>query len=580
MNKLSLLLILMLVTLGVFAAPALAVPTDDLNSMAQYFPDNTPVLVSLRIDDAYIDSLDSLIARVASAMPEGERPDSIRKELDKAVKEILREGNFQSEVRSWLGDVMSVGVMSLEGAMGRGGSDEDTPPFLAAAPVTNRAAAELFFARIVRAGDGFFTKTTQGDFSIFTPEDEGGVVAVGNDVLFVANSVDELPLQAPDSPLSESATFIDTMKLLPVGDYNITAFLNLGDTIQKGLESSEMSSDERQMLGMFMPLFGNFPTQAIGATVLDGRAMTIDFAQSVSGVMDSLKEMGLDFTPPGAVDPAFAARIPAGVPLVAHGTGLNLSFEQALAQLRLMGKMQAESGGQGGVDSEELERGLQQAKFFIQGLTGLDLEKDIIPALDGDYALFAGLSPAATDVRTPQDLMKQMPFEFGLILEVSNPEVTTGIIKGVQQVLQNAQEVTTEFEETDGVQQLLITVSPSNDTPFPLELVLAGNNEILYFGTRNAARVALNADGGLPTDPSYTEARAYLLDAPNTVLYLASEGLKPLVDITRVIGGDSIAARDSEQFAALLSLVSSATITSSYQDGVQYGRAVWTLPQE
>lgn len=580
MKKLFLLLILMLVTLGAFAAPALAVPTADLNSMARYFPDDTPVLVSLRIDDAYIDSLDSLIARVASAMPEGERPDSIRKELDKAIKEILREGNFQSEVRSWLGDVMSLGVLSLEGAMGQGGSDEDTPPFLAAAPITNRAAAELFFARIVRAGQGYFTKTTQGDFSIFTPKDEGGVVVIGNDVLFLTNRVDELPLQVPDSPLSQSATFTDTMKLLPAGDYNITAFLNLGDTIQKGLESADMSPDERGMLSMFMPLFGNFPAQAIGATILDGRSMTIDFAQPISGMMESLKEMGLDFTPPGAVDPAFAAGIPAGVPLVVHGTGLNLTFEQFMAQLRLMAKMQEESSGQGGFNTQEFERGLQQATFFIQGLTGLDLEKDIIPALDGDYALFAGLSPAVTDVRTSEDLLKQMPFEFGLILEVSNPDVTAGIIKGVQNVLKNAENVTTELDDSDGIQRLLINVPPSNDTPFPLELVLAGNDQILFFGTRNAGRAALNADGGLPTDPSYSEARAYLLDAPSTVLYLASEGLKPLVNIIKISGGSSSAERDSQQFAALLSMVSSASITSSYQDGIQYGRAVWTLPQE
>ncbi len=580
MRKLFVLLTLMLVGLGVFAAPTLAVPTADLNGMAQYFPEDTPVLVSLRIDDAYIDTLDALVARIATAMPESDRPDSIRKELDKAIKEILREGNFQSEVRSWLGDVLSVGITSLDNTMNGSGLNGDQlsvlgsdPTFLAVAPITNRAAAELFFARIVRAGDGFFTKTTQGDFSIFTPEDEGGVVAVGDDVLFLANSVDALPLEAPAAPLSENAVFIDTLKLLPAGDYNFTVFTNLGDTIRQGLESENMSSSDRQMMQMFMPLFSNFPAQAFGGTVLDGRSMTIDFAQPMQAIMESMQEMGMEFALPGAIDPAFAARIPAGVPLVAHGTGLGPTIQQAIAQFRNMGQMQSD------FNSEDFERGLQQAQFFIQGLTGLDLEKDIIPALSGDYALFAGLSPAVTDISSPNDLMKQLPVEFGLVLEVSNPEVTAGIIKGVQQMLQNSDEVTAEFDDSDGIQRLTITVPPGRDLPFPLELVLAGNDEVLFFGTVNAARASLNADGGLPTDPSYTEARAYWLDAPSTVFYLASEGLKPLANIIRMTGGFG-AERDSEQFAALMSLVSSATITSSYQDGVQYGRAVWTLPPE
>lgn len=578
MKKLFSLVILMLAALGVLAAPVLAVPTADLNAMAQYFPEDTPVLVSLRIDDAFIETLDALIARVAAAVPNAEKPESIRAELDKGIKTLLGEGNFQSEVRSWLGDVLSVGVISLDQAIARSRSGgDDTPPFLAAVPITNRAAAESFFAGIMRAGDGFFSKATQGDFSIFTPEDAGGVIALGNDVLFVTNNVDELPLQAPAAPLNVSATFTDTLKLLPAGDYNATLFTNLGDTLQQALEAADMSRDERRMMGMFMPLFGNFPAQAFGFTILDGRSITADFVQPISGIIESLQEMGLDFNPPSPVDPGFAARIPAGVPLMAHGTGLSAAYTQLVAQLRLMGEMQTNAGGRGDFDMQQFERGLQQVRFFIQGLTGLDLEKDIIPALSGDYALFVGLSPAVTDISDANDLMKQLPIEFGLVLEVSNPEVTAGIIKGIQQALKNAEDVTTEFSESNGIQQLQIHVPPSPNTPFPVELVLAGNDEVLVFGTANAARVALNADGGLPTDPSYTEARAYLLDAPSAVFYLASEGLKPLEKIFFVTGTPR---RDSETFSAFLSLLSSASLSSSYQDGVQYGRAVWTLPQQ
>src|SRR4051812_35371787 len=99
----------MVVALGTLIAPAMAAPTADLNSLAKYFPATAPVLVSFRTDDAYIKEIDDLFAKIAAQIPGMKAPDKIADQFDQAVKALVGSGDFNSEVRSWLGDQASIG---------------------------------------------------------------------------------------------------------------------------------------------------------------------------------------------------------------------------------------------------------------------------------------------------------------------------------------------------------------------------------------------------------------------------------------------------------------------------------------
>jgi len=377
--------------------------------------------------------------------------------------------------------------------------------------------------------------------------------------------------------LSESSTFADSIKLLPESDYNITVYTNLSDVLQKMMamqsEMGNASASQEAMLKSLEPLLKNFPPEVIGFTVLDKRSLTVDVVLPYGDLMKEFEKAGFSTAMPDPVDPAFAANILSGSPLVIHSTNLGASLEGVLKNFQTQAAMMSSSTG---MSADQMEKGLSQVKFVIQGLTGKDLEKDILPAMKGNYALYLALSPALSDVSSAADLTKQMPVDFGFLTEMSDPAVTKAIIDGIKTALtsdKNAK-VKVTSEKIGGADTLVITGTGA-DMPFPVEVVLTGNDKLFFFGTRRAAEAALSGTGGLDQDASFKEAAGYLVPSPTVIAYLASEGLKPLAKIIGLTGNE----RDGQQFGAFLKLLSSASISSTTKDNVGYGRLVWTLPQ-
>lgn len=575
-KRLLTLLIVSLVMLGLVVAPALAAPADELNALAKYFPAETQFFVSFRTDDRYIATLDNLAQRIANSIPDATLPGRFADMLDEGVKALLGKGTFQSEVRSWLGDVASIGLFSFEAMMPRSGSSDSQPPhFLFAATVKDQKAAENFWtAALEKTNSRGYKSSTQGGFTVYTP-DKGtqGIVAIGSDVMFVSMYQEDIPFSDQSSPLSDSATFNDSIALLPEPDYNIVMYANLGEFLKSMMDMQAGMMDSAGMGGMFESLKGlyqNFPPEVIGFTVLDERSLTIDIALPYGNLLQAMQDTGFPVAMPQPVDPAFAARIPGGIPLVIHSTDLGVSIGGFLQSLRMQSEMMAGSGA----SAQDIEKGLNQAKFFIQGLTGLDLEKDIIPALKGDYALYMGLSPALSDVQNQSDLMKQLPVEFAFMTEIGDAKVTAGLLQGIKMALSSAKEVKVKDEKIAGADAIVINVVGAG-MPFPVEFVVSGNNGLFVFGTRRAVQTALRGDGGLPADPSFQEAGQYLVSSPSAVAYLASAGLRPIAKLIELTGS----RRDARQFGALLDLLSSASISSTMQGNNAYARMVWTLPQ-
>lgn len=584
------MVLLLVVLLGVVLLPAAAAPISDLNALAQYFPSKTPVLASFRTDADYLDTLDALSQRLQTALPDADII-PLRQALDEAIAEagVFGSDDFETVMRPWLGDVASLGVISLDMAFAASRNSDDTP-FLLAVQVTNRAAAEAFWDRTL-TDVARFSRSTDGDFTVYTPPavDQGDVpfVAVGNAVMFISSQRELLPLSARTG-LNSNETFVSTLALLPESDYNISIFMDLGESLSKAI-AAQPDVMQQPGISSVLPLLQNLPPQAIGFTILDERSFVMDIAQPFGALLETLQAMDVMTEPPGAVNPAFAGRIPAGTPLVIHATDLGSTYRQAVASFRSQVAIFAEAGGDAMPmpdipTIEDFDRALAQFKVAVQGVTGLNFDEELLPALNGDYALYLGLNPALAEASGMRALMQQLPVDFGVLIAIDDPAVIDTLVAGLTNTFEalpneNRDTEITLGSETIGSETVTIVTIRTDDVPFPIELVIGGDDEVFFLGTPDAARASLNPDGTLLSDPAYQEAAGYLLSDPRSVAYLSSGGLLPLANVIRETGG----RRGDEQaadFLAFLSLLNSASISQTYVDDVSLSRAVWTLPSE
>lgn len=580
MKKALRLFLVLMIALASLTAPALAVSPDDLNALAAYFPSKTPLLISFRTDQAYIETFDSLIARVNAAIPTADIP-ALSIALDDALDNAVANASFEGDVRPWLGDLGSVGVISFAEGTSSDMASDDQPIIVLALSVTDREAAETFWTDWLAALN--YKLEREGDYTVFEPREPETMgrppyVAVGDDVMFFTLFRDALPLSVnSDSSLGAADAFEEALALLPESDYNITFYADFATVFEALTDNPTAAS-----LGVFTALLQSYPSIAGGATILDERAFVIDIAIPVQELIEQGAELGLNLEPNAPLDPGFLERVPSGTPFVVHGSDLQRSYEQLIAQLRL----QAESDMPGATTTEDLEDQLDQFALGFNLLTGVDFEDELLPALTGDYVLYMGLNPALADADGFRALSEILPVEFGAVFSVSDEDVLQELFESLSDRLPELAEqgsndfttITVETEEIANVEALVINIDDEN-TGFPVELVLAADDEVLFLGTRASAQASLSPDGSLLDDAGYEDAVLYQVDEPRQWLYMASAGLEPLINVFEIQGGSMMGERDAENFAGLLSLLSSATISTGYEDGVQYSRLVWTLPE-
>ncbi len=585
MKRLVVLCLFVLLVLGMAMPTFAQVATGELGALARWMPSKTPLYFGFRTDDDYLATLDAVGQRLNAAIPDADIPPLVAS-LDGAIRDSGLFGNdadFQSAIRSWLGATGAVAILSLEDVITE---RSDTPPVLFALDVTNRAAAEDFWAVLETTEN--YVRSTDGDFTVFSPSrrrDDEPIVAVGDDVVFIAAENAELPSEVPNDNLAQSEVFSASLALLPEPAYNIVAFLNVGDVLQLTLNNAQMSDADMAMIpGPLLQMLQNYPPMAFGATTLDERSFAIDFAVPLAEMESGMAAMGLSVTPNAPLNPDFVERIPAGTPLVAQGSDLRAVYNQSLQAMRIQMEMLAGMEDESGMTPEEMEaqveRTLEQIRFFVQGATGLDLDTELMPALTEDYALYLGLSTSLADATSLMDVLGSNPINFGLLFSVNDPAVTSALIENLTDAITAlpVDERTSIDVSTDtmgGNVVNVVTVTSQGDLPFPLEIVIGGDEEVFFIGTPDYARAALSPDGGLLGDAQFQEASNYILADERSLLYLASAGLQPLVSMLEQSSGSD----DAASFAALLSLVSSASMSASYEDGVSYGRAVWTFPE-
>lgn len=585
MKRIVMLLLCTSLLVGL-VVPAAALPVSDLTALAQYYPAKTVFFASIRTDDAFIDSMDALLARIMEAVPEA---DLGGQTFRGALNDIFDDnpnldGTFDELVRSWLGDTAAFGAPSTTELFDSERSNDDETPVLIALEVTDRAAAAAFFDDIIppdvdREAELIVEETET--YTLLTPPDTDNPAAIyiGEDVMLITNQRALLPSSGMTNSLSTSDDFTNGLSRLPESDYNALAYINLPE-IMTHLPVAQLEPEEAAVLASLSPLYQAVGGQVIGATLLDDRSLALDYVQPITD-LDAYEAFGVtvttEYTP---VSFDFARYIPAGTPLVLQGADLQTVYDNFIASLTAAASLQENFTAEGAESPiDQIEGGMRQIQFAIAGLTGLNLEEEILSWMTGNYALAFRLSPALSDLSSSSDFPTSFPMDFSLLIEATDPEAAQALVDGLAQSLtyfDDEFEVSTDEIGSSTVQ--VITVPTSSDVPFPIEIVFGASEDVFVFGTPRMAEAALNPGEGLAGDASYVEMQSYTLENPVNIYYLAGEGLTPLVNL--LVLSNAVNAWDEDAIGNVFRLVSSSSISWNIQaDGTSIYRMVLTLPE-
>jgi hypothetical protein len=436
--------------------------------------------------------------------------------------------------------------------------------------VTNRAEAESFTDAFLRETDADFSVTTEDAFTVYEVEDRNVAVAVTDDVLFLTETVDTLQmLNTREARLNTNSTFTRTLDSLPNGDYDLVLYLDSPSLTRMMVETNQLSTNDTEVGPVMEGFLNASAPQAVGISLVNGTDLIVDSTQ-LPGDTSGLEELG--FVLPTSMTPVnldFAAYVPADAPIVVLGTNLSETYNLMVENLRAASAMQSSMANQEAADFEE---GLRFIEIGVRGLTGLDLQEDILGWMTGGYGLFFNVNPAALD-----DPESVMPLDFGLVFEATDPAAAQALVDGIREAVTQAQpdNVTLSQETVAGVDAAVIVAEPE-DEPYPVEVLVGANDDVFVIGTRNAFTGVFEADGGLAADPVFSEAANYFLDGSAVAFYFSPQ---PLAGIAELLAGseDNEMQQSGLFLNVLSSLVHSGSITGVFSDDGTRGRFVLSL---
>lgn len=580
MRKLVLLMLTTALLVGAVAMPTAAAPQEALTRLADYFPAESVIYAAVRTDGDFIATLETVTEKLNDALPAGAAIPDLSDALDMAAQELNPDGDFASVFGTWLGGAAAIGIPTYE-------PRSSEQPVIVAIEITDADAAEAFLES--SGALETYSRDEQDGYTLLSPMTRRAgqpFVIIRDDVALLSINADIVATGGlQDSPLSATDAFVNTVNLLPESEYNVVFFNDYGRLIGAMMDNfATFESDfsgETAMADMYTDLFAAIGPQAYGATILNERSLTIDLVATYADTTVFEQFGGLTTEGMEPVDAAFAGFIPAGTPLVIMSNTADRTYEDQMEQLNtLFDSFMA----QGMLDEDDL-REFKQVIFAletgIRGLTGLE-PSEVFDWMTGDMALYLGLSPSASDASSLMDVIGDLPVDFAVTLEATDPAAASAVVEGLANGLEDlpAEGLTVSREDINGTNALVFTIS-GQGMPFEIELLLAANDSIFTFGTRRYVTFALNPGEGLDTDPAYLEAAATLVPNSAAILYLSGAGLQPITDIMVLADDSRSTQREAESLSAVLDLISSASISASIDGGFTYSsmRMVWTLPE-
>jgi hypothetical protein len=573
-------LIAALLMMTVWPTPTTSADFDSLVSLAERYPANAVGFWAGRVDNDTIFSLDEIYRGLARRVRGGANEDdlSIRVALDDWADEIQPGETFKTLFRPWLGDTMATAyfIDAETDLMADGFFDFNNLPRVWMIESIDAEVAVDFWNVYLSYYEREFEMTEQdGVVRFVVPAQEwdfdsetGRVygehgrydVVILDDVIVggTPRFVDRVLTGDFGPSLIDDDTFNETLELFTENDYAAMQYINIRAAVEILADVNDVKID----LSSFEGQLGG---QAGGLTMIDERTLTVDYVQYTQ----NLDQFGFVFDNLGMIDPNFARHIPADAPFVFHGTNLQGVYQvlrtNAEAYFRLTGENEDETGTEG-IDAFAAD---------LEAETGVSFEEDILSWMVNDYALFLDFRPRVEDASSAFDLISDLPVDVGVALDVTaNPAAAAQLIPVVETALMKqlatmdpqalaGTDVAMEREQIAGAEALVITVTDqTGNIPFPIEVVMASNEEILVVGTRASVVEMLSGEGGLASDEEYLDAQQFLVPQTEELAFIGFPNLLRLVNAANAVAGEET----SKYFEDILRLFSHWTISFGADD--------------
>ncbi len=568
--------LLSLLALTLFVVPAAATPIDELDDLAESTPADSAIFITVRADDAFIETLDGLLNRVREQLPEGILPPdlNVRSLLDQSVGSTDPEATFESLIGSWLGDTIGISI-GADVFLPRTDFLSPPPEPIIMSSVADRDGAVAYVNALV--GDAFIEYTEGQEVAggtLWTPVDIERYSYVSyyyltDDTLYVGSVGNDPDNILPDlsSTLADSEAFNATVDALPLDDYNALIYNNVPAIVNPLLDMAlrdaggDLNPTQMQQLAEAREVFAALGPQAFGFTLLDGRSLTIDFAQTYgAALVDSTMLM----SDPISTD--FTNNLPADTALLLQDTALGtdvVSLIEALDVLSDALEAQFPNADQinllgGDVDPEFavylLNDVVAFARLTFQGLTGESIE-DAFGWMTGDYANYVRVVPFEMGVSP----------DIGLVVENTDSAEADELVASFANLVREfgGDPVSDEAGAlaVPTVGNVLARVAGMDPTDFAtLDLLVGYNDTVFGLGLRDGIQAVLAGEGGLAETDAFSTAEAYFLPETQALAYIAFEPFAALAEQF------SAMEPNLALVAQLVRVLDSASITSIVND--------------
>jgi len=565
----KLILLMLVLALTAVAGTALATPVDELTAPAEYFPEDSFFFAVIRTDAGYIETLDGVLSSVLDKFPQDQLPPDANLNflLDEAVSDFTDkpESTFADDVRPWLGDWVAAGVTSVEAA-------ESPNGLTFIIDIADRDAAAAFLEAELVADTGGFSyydmiELEDGTLEFLSEYSIDPVVRLMEDKLLIGDAVwlDELVGIATDGPaLSESEDFAAATAALPQDDYNIIAYVDtepIITVIADEFEANPPQGFPSINLGDYTEALGQV---AVGFTILEGRSLTIDLANTGGELVAEMTATPIDLS--------LLERLSDQTSLVIQGSGLGGQVQKLIDGLYALDATLKEegvlpipdvSGFLADFGTDDIAAFLQ---LTIEGTYRIDLE-ETLAWMNGDTVLSAG---ARLDDASPVGVVP----EFGLLMTTDNPDATAEFVENVTEHIANVFAPTT-FEDGVGTIPLGALVS----MPELASITLASNDDFLMFGTTDTVNFAIEpGDASVLDTDNYAYESGLFLEGTYTLFYINGAPLRDTANELIASGIiPDVSAEDAEIIDGLMRIFESSSITATLEDGVSRSRITLTL---
>ncbi|MCA9913598.1 MAG: DUF3352 domain-containing protein, partial [Anaerolineae bacterium] len=368
----ALLFALVIPSMG--ALHAIDEPLDGAASLASYYPDSTVVYAATRIDEDFVDTLDSLVSRLTATLAKLDVPPLTLRQI------LFFTGLNPNQVLPWLGDYAALGVTGITSS-----GDFDNDSLQLVVELEDSEAALAYLTELIPDAQVI---ENQNSTLLVVPQDT--VFQIYDDVMVIA--IEQQTLPGLETSLVSNERFRNVLADLPEASYNVLLYVDVPT-----VAATTPEQDGAELLVQAGAL-------AVGATILNDRSLTIDIAQN-------LPNLPAGYISAEPVNQEFLRFIPANTNALIHSTDLSAA---------ITGIFDLADMNQGQSSQEEIAAALAEV--------GIDLQADILDWADGNYALFlhADTLPIVRDFAENRFNVAGR-LEFGVVVEATDSAAAQGL---------------------------------------------------------------------------------------------------------------------------------------------------------